>query len=86
MKTCSFVSTYQSKDGYRHLYFYPGNDGQNHPLKQLYFSSLKNFHYRYTKMSDNAIDYIILDDFKKIAYQLINLEDRTAEQCIATFE
>jgi hypothetical protein len=80
-----FVSIYRDDEGFVHLYFFPGIDKYN---KQIYRSlDLSNieFDYKYTKHTDNAIDYKFTDK-KIIKIRCKLIDSRTGQPIYRNLE
>lgn len=60
MKIQGFITSYKAENGNTHIFFYPGQDEHGKPYLKMSFSS-KDIDYLFTKHSDNAFDYNIIE-------------------------
>ena len=72
-----FITTYNDGNG-RHLYYFPGWDDTGKPLTKMSFLSSPG-DYRYTKQSDGAIDYLILEGPSNFSCRVTNIGTRESK-------
>lgn len=78
-----FVSLYKDKDGFVHIYYFPGIGEDNKPIAMPLDLSHVNHDYKFKKLSDGAIDYCFVDkDIHTISAKLVNR--KTGESKIQT--
>ena len=73
MNIHGFVTSYRTDDNIRHIYFFPGKNESGNPLYKMYFIT-KDIDYRYSRESDGAIDYIIINsNTDEVQYSMQNI-------------
>ena len=73
-----FITTYKD-DSNAHIYYFPGLDNTGHALTRMSFLTPPG-DYRYTRQTDGAIDYILLNnDVKKVKCRVQNVATRECE-------
>ena len=66
-----FITTYNDGNG-KHLYYFPGLDDSGKRLTKMSFMTSPG-DYRYTKQSDGAIDYLMLESPSQIVCRVTNV-------------
>lgn len=69
-----YITLYTDDNDRVHLYYFPGisDDGKTSVYMPLDMSKIR-YDYRFTKLSDGAIDYMFLDkSIRKISASLVN--------------